>query len=81
MPMHSSPWRWAVPNPVGMASGLNNCPSWLLYNIAFSDPSQNLFTRASALMRLDRMKDAYAHAIVRGYRLCSYGDASLLLPR
>jgi S-adenosylmethionine:tRNA ribosyltransferase-isomerase len=34
----------------------------------------------SALMGLDRMKDAYAHAIERRYRFYSYGDASLLLP-
>jgi S-adenosylmethionine:tRNA ribosyltransferase-isomerase len=26
------------------------------------------------------MKAAYAHAIARGYRFYSYGDASLLLP-
>ena len=34
----------------------------------------------SALMGLDRMKDAYAHAIENGYRFYSYGDASLLMP-
>lgn len=34
----------------------------------------------SALMRLERMKAAYAHAIAEGYRFYSYGDASLLLP-
>jgi S-adenosylmethionine:tRNA ribosyltransferase-isomerase len=27
------------------------------------------------------MKSAYAHAVARGYRFYSYGDASLLLPR
>lgn len=31
-------------------------------------------------MGLDLMKEAYAHAIEAGYRLYSYGDASLLLP-
>jgi S-adenosylmethionine:tRNA ribosyltransferase-isomerase len=35
----------------------------------------------SALMGLDVMKAAYAHAVARGYRFYSYGDASLLLPR
>ncbi len=35
----------------------------------------------SALMGLDLMKEAYAHAIEKGYRFYSYGDASLLLPR
>jgi S-adenosylmethionine:tRNA ribosyltransferase-isomerase len=35
----------------------------------------------SALMGLETMQDAYAHAIASGYRFYSYGDASLLLPR
>ena len=35
----------------------------------------------SALMGLELMKEAYAHAIEKGYRFYSYGDASLLLPR
>jgi S-adenosylmethionine:tRNA ribosyltransferase-isomerase len=35
----------------------------------------------SALMGLERMQAAYAHAIAAGYRFYSYGDASLLLPR
>ena len=34
----------------------------------------------SALMSLDVMKAAYAHAIDEKYRFYSYGDASLLLP-
>jgi S-adenosylmethionine:tRNA ribosyltransferase-isomerase len=34
----------------------------------------------SALMGLDVMQKAYAHAIESGYRFYSYGDASLLLP-
>ena len=34
-----------------------------------------------ALMGLDVMKAAYAHAISEGYRFYTYGDASLLLPR
>ncbi len=34
----------------------------------------------SALMGLDVMKAAYAHAIEQGYRFYSYGDGSLLLP-
>jgi S-adenosylmethionine:tRNA ribosyltransferase-isomerase len=32
----------------------------------------------SAFCGLDVMKRAYAHAIARGYRFYSYGDASLL---
>lgn len=34
----------------------------------------------SALMGLDVMKSAYAHAIAEGYRFYSYGDGTLLLP-
>ena len=41
---------------------------------------QNLFMLVSALMGLDRMQAAYAHAIDNGYRFYSYGDSSLLLP-
>ena len=40
----------------------------------------DLFILVSALMGLDRMKAAYAHAIDEHYRFYSYGDASLLLP-
>jgi S-adenosylmethionine:tRNA ribosyltransferase-isomerase len=46
----------------------------------FHLPRSTLFMLVSALMGLDRMKDAYAHAIESGYRFYSYGDASLLLP-
>lgn len=34
----------------------------------------------SALMGVEAMRAAYARAIEEGYRLHSYGDASLLLP-
>lgn len=34
----------------------------------------------AALMGLERMKAAYAHAVENRYRFYSYGDASLLLP-
>jgi S-adenosylmethionine:tRNA ribosyltransferase-isomerase len=34
----------------------------------------------SALMGLEVMKRAYAHAIATGYRFYSYGDSSLLMP-
>jgi S-adenosylmethionine:tRNA ribosyltransferase-isomerase len=33
-----------------------------------------------ALMGLDVIKSAYAHAVRESYRFYSYGDASLLLP-
>jgi S-adenosylmethionine:tRNA ribosyltransferase-isomerase len=47
----------------------------------FHLPKSTLFMLVSALMGLDVMKAAYAHAIERGYRFYSYGDSSLLLPR
>ena len=46
----------------------------------FHLPKSTLFMLVSALMGLDVMKAAYAHAIGEGYRFYSYGDASLLLP-
>ncbi|NUT01014.1 MAG: tRNA preQ1(34) S-adenosylmethionine ribosyltransferase-isomerase QueA [Sphingomonas sp.] len=47
----------------------------------FHLPRSTLFMLVSALMGLEVMKSAYAHAIAQGYRFYSYGDASLLLPR
>ena len=46
----------------------------------FHLPKSTLFMLVSALMGLDVMKSAYAHAIEHGYRFYSYGDSSLLLP-
>jgi S-adenosylmethionine:tRNA ribosyltransferase-isomerase len=46
----------------------------------FHLPKSTLFMLVSALMGLDRMQAAYAHAIAEGYRFYSYGDSSLLLP-
>jgi len=46
----------------------------------FHLPKSTLFMLVSALMGLDTMQAAYAHAIESGYRFYSYGDASLLLP-
>ena len=46
----------------------------------FHLPRSTLFMLVSALMGLDRMQAAYAHAIAAEYRFYSYGDASLLLP-
>jgi len=46
----------------------------------FHLPRSTLFMLVSALMGLEVMKRAYAHAIGAGYRFYSYGDASLLLP-
>lgn len=46
----------------------------------FHLPRSTLFMLVSALMGLERMQAAYAHAIAAEYRFYSYGDASLLLP-
>ena len=46
----------------------------------FHLPRSTLFMLVSALMGLDTMHRAYAHAIAQGYRFYSYGDSSLLLP-
>lgn len=46
----------------------------------FHLPKSTLFMLVSALMELDVMRAAYAHAIAREYRFYSYGDSSLLIP-
>ena len=46
----------------------------------FHLPRSTLFMLVSALMGLETMQAAYAHAIASQYRFYSYGDASLLLP-
>lgn len=46
----------------------------------FHLPRSTLFMLVSALMGLDRMQAAYAHAIANEYRFYSYGDSSMLLP-
>ena len=46
----------------------------------FHLPRSTLFMLVSALVGLERMQAAYAHAIRADYRFYSYGDASLLLP-
>ena len=46
----------------------------------FHLPRSTLFMLVSALMGLETMQTAYAHAIAAEYRFYSYGDASLLLP-
>ena len=47
----------------------------------FHLPRSTLFMLVSALMGLERMQSAYAHAIAERDRFYSYGDASMLLPR
>ncbi|MCB8873711.1 tRNA preQ1(34) S-adenosylmethionine ribosyltransferase-isomerase QueA [Acidisoma silvae] len=44
----------------------------------FHLPKSTLFMLVSAFMGMERMRSAYDHAIAKGYRFFSYGDASLL---
>jgi S-adenosylmethionine:tRNA ribosyltransferase-isomerase len=44
----------------------------------FHLPKSTLFMLVAAFAGLERMKQAYAHAIASDYRFFSYGDASLL---
>lgn len=44
----------------------------------FHLPKSTLFMLVSAFSGLERMRNAYAHAIEKGYRFYSYGDACLL---
>ena len=46
----------------------------------FHLPKSTLFMLVSALMGLETMRAAYAHAITADYRFYSYGDSSLLIP-
>jgi len=44
----------------------------------FHLPKSTLFMLVSAVAGLDRMQQAYAHAIEKKYRFYSYGDSSIL---
>ena len=44
----------------------------------FHLPKSSLFMLVSAFAGMERMRQAYAHAVDAGYRFYSYGDASLL---
>ncbi|MDJ0825490.1 MAG: tRNA preQ1(34) S-adenosylmethionine ribosyltransferase-isomerase QueA [Rhodobacter sp.] len=46
----------------------------------FHLPKSTLLMLVAALMGHERILAVYAHAVARGYRFFSYGDASLLLP-
>ncbi len=44
----------------------------------FHLPKSTLFMLVAAFSGLERMREAYAHAVAHGYRFYSYGDAGLL---
>ena len=47
----------------------------------FHLPRSTLFMLVCAFAGMQRMQAAYAHAVERGYRFYSYGDACLLSPQ
>lgn len=47
----------------------------------FHLPKSTLMMLVAALMGMDEMRRVYAHAVGKGYRFFSYGDASLLIPQ
>ena len=47
----------------------------------FHLPKSTLMMLVSAFMGSERIREIYAHAILREYRFFSYGDASLLVPK
>jgi hypothetical protein len=65
---------------VGVVARQLSPPSIYLFLLEKISYHQYLFMLVSALMGLERMRGAYAHAIAGGYRFYPYGDASLLLP-
>lgn len=46
----------------------------------FHLPKSTLLMLVSALMGQERVRHIYRHAVAKGYRFFSYGDASLLIP-
>lgn len=46
----------------------------------FHLPKSTLLMLVSALMGSEKIREIYGHAVERGYRFFSYGDASLLIP-
>ena len=70
---------WVVDGWTPLTRPLRALTSYSVY--VFRCGMLSLFMLVSALMGLDTMKAAYAHAVAERYRFYSYGDASLLLPR
>ena len=78
----------ARPGRVGAFSGTTDIFIYPGYRFQVADalmtnfhlPKSTLLMLVSALMGKDRIDRIYAHAVARGYRFFSYGDASLLIP-
>ena len=70
---------WVGPTDIFIYPGFQfQITSALMTN--FHLPKSTLLMLVSALMGKERMDRVYAHAIAKGYRFFSYGDASLLIP-
>jgi S-adenosylmethionine:tRNA ribosyltransferase-isomerase len=70
---------WSGPTDIFITPGYSfRAIDGLMTN--FHLPRSTLFMLVSSLMGLERMQQAYQHAIETNYRFYSYGDASLLLP-
>jgi S-adenosylmethionine:tRNA ribosyltransferase-isomerase len=76
-PRHIAPWRGET--DIFIRPGYEfRMADGLMTN--FHLPRSTLMMLVSALMGAERIRAIYSHAIARGYRFFSYGDASLLLP-
>ncbi|WP_424989728.1 tRNA preQ1(34) S-adenosylmethionine ribosyltransferase-isomerase QueA [Fluviibacterium sp. S390] len=70
---------WAAPTDIFIYPGFRfHAADALMTN--FHLPKSTLMLLVSAFMGTARMRQVYAHAIDKGYRFFSYGDASLLIP-
>ena len=68
---------WTGPTDIFITPGFQfNIADGLMTN--FHLPKSTLMMLVSALAGVDEIKSIYAHAIDKGYRFFSYGDASLL---
>ena len=69
--------EWSGATDIFITPGYEfRCVDALMTN--FHLPRSTLFMLVGAFCGVERMHDAYAHAIAAGYRFYSYGDSSLL---
>lgn len=72
-------WPWRGETDIFITPGFRfRVSDGLMTN--FHLPRSTLLMLVSAFLGTERIREAYAHAVARGYRFFSYGDASLLLP-
>ena len=74
-------WARSAPSPARPRSSSPRAIASALVDLLMTNfhlPKSTLFMLVAAFAGLERMKQAYAHAIAADYRFFSYGDASLL---